>query len=400
MALVLADRVKETTTTTGTGTVTLLGAATGFQSFAVIGNGNTTYYTIAGQTGNEWEVGIGTYTLSGTTLSRDTVLSNSAGTQPTALTFSAGTKDVFVTYPSNKSVNYDASDLLNVSDAAFTLQDNLDATKQAQFQLSGLTTATTFTYTLPALTGSLATIGTLTQTFSGVTTFSNNFTLSGNNTLNLGSSVTSGVITIGGASGTGNIVLGRSTGNQTTNIQIGATTSGSTKTINIGTSGLSGSTTTISIGSAVSGAISTVAASGVWSYSSYANIKALFEAATITASAPAATTNFDVITQAVQYYTTNASANFTLNIRGDGTTSLNTILAVGQSCTLALLVTNGTTAYYPTAYQVDGTSVTPKFQTGTAPTAGNASALDVYVITVIKTASATFTVLASQTKFA
>jgi len=400
MALVLADRVKETTTTTGTGTVTLLGAATGFQSFAVIGNGNTTYYTIAGQTGNEWEVGIGTYTLSGTTLSRDTVLSNSAGTQPTALTFSAGTKDVFVTYPSNKSVNYDASDLLNVSDAAFTLQDNLDATKQAQFQLSGLTTATTFTYTLPALTGSLATIGTLTQTFSGVTTFSNNFTLSGNNTLNLGSSVTSGVITIGGATGTGNIVLGRSTGNQTTNIQIGATTSGSTKTINIGTSGLSGSTTTISIGSAVSGATSTVAASGVWSYSSYANIKALFEAATITASAPAATTNFDVITQAVQYYTTNASANFTLNIRGDGTTSLNTILAVGQSCTLALLVTNGTTAYYPTAYQVDGASVTPKFQTGTAPTAGNASALDVYVITVIKTASATFTVLASQTKFA
>jgi len=380
--------------------VTLLGAATGFQSFAVIGNANTTYYTIAGKTGNEWEVGIGTYTLSGTTLSRDTVLSNSAGTQPTALTFSAGTKDVFVTYPSDKSVNYDASNLLNVSDAAFTLQDNLDATKQAQFQLSGLTTATTFTYTLPALTGSLATIGTLTQTFSGVTTFSNNFTLSGNNTLNLGSSVTSGVITIGGATGTGNIVLGRSTGNQTTNIQIGATTSGSTKTINIGTSGLSGSTTTISIGSAVSGAISTVAASGVWSYSSYANIKALFEAATITASAPAATTNFDVITQAVQYYTTNASANFTLNIRGDGTTSLNTILAVGQSCTLALLVTNGTTAYYPTAYQVDGTSVTPKFQTGTAPTAGNASALDVYVITVIKTASATFTVLASQTKFA
>jgi hypothetical protein len=109
MALVLADRVKETTTTTGTGTVTLLGASTGFQSFAVIGDANTTYYTIAGQTGNEWEVGIGTYTSSGTTLARTTVLSNSDGTQPTALTFSAGTKDVFVTYPSSKSVNLDAS---------------------------------------------------------------------------------------------------------------------------------------------------------------------------------------------------------------------------------------------------------------------------------------------------
>jgi hypothetical protein len=109
MALVLADRIKETTTTTGTGTVTLLGASTGFQSFAVIGNANTTYYAIVAQTGTEWEVGIGTYTLAGTLLARTTVLSNSSGTQPSALSFSAGTKDVFVTYPSSKSVNLDAS---------------------------------------------------------------------------------------------------------------------------------------------------------------------------------------------------------------------------------------------------------------------------------------------------
>lgn len=99
MALVIANRVKETTTTAGTGTVTLLGATTGFQSFAAVGNANTTYYTIVGQTGNEWEVGLGTYTSSGTTLARTTVFSNSSGTQPSALSFSAGTKDVFVTYP-------------------------------------------------------------------------------------------------------------------------------------------------------------------------------------------------------------------------------------------------------------------------------------------------------------
>jgi hypothetical protein len=103
MTFVVADRVKETTTTTGTGTVTLLGASTGFQSFAVIGDANLTYYTIAGQTGNEWEVGIGTYTSSGTTLARTTVLSNSSGTQPSALSFSAGVKDVFVTYPAGVS---------------------------------------------------------------------------------------------------------------------------------------------------------------------------------------------------------------------------------------------------------------------------------------------------------
>jgi hypothetical protein len=109
MALILADRVKETSTTAGNGTFTLAGAAAGFQSFAVVGDGNTTYYCIAGQGTNEWEVGIGTYTSSGTTLARTTVLSNSSATEPTALVFAAGTKDVFVTYPSEKSVNLDAS---------------------------------------------------------------------------------------------------------------------------------------------------------------------------------------------------------------------------------------------------------------------------------------------------
>jgi len=102
MALVLADRVKETTTTTGTGAVTLLGASTGYQSFAAVGNANTTYYTIAGQTGSEWEVGIGTYTASGTTLSRDTILASS--NSGSVVTLSAGTKDVFVTYPAGRSI--------------------------------------------------------------------------------------------------------------------------------------------------------------------------------------------------------------------------------------------------------------------------------------------------------
>ena len=135
-------------------------------------------------------------------------------------------------------------------------------------------------------------------------------------------------------------------------------------------------------------------------FSTYGSIKALFETATITGSAPASTTNFDVVTQAVQYYTSNASTNFTLNIRGDGSTSLNSILATGQSVTIALMVTNGATAYYPTAYQIDGASVTPKWQTGFAPAAGSTSSIDVYALVIIKTANATFTVLAAQTKYA
>ena len=104
MALVVKDRVQETSTTTGTGTITLAGAVSGFQSFSVIGNANTTYYTIVG--GSEWEVGLGTYTSSGTTLSRDTVLASSTGSK---IDFAAGTKNVFVTYPATESVYQDAN---------------------------------------------------------------------------------------------------------------------------------------------------------------------------------------------------------------------------------------------------------------------------------------------------
>lgn len=128
--------------------------------------------------------------------------------------------------------------------------------------------------------------------------------------------------------------------------------------------------------------------------------KALLETATITAAAPTATQNFDAITQQVQFFTTNAANNWTLNIRGSSSVSLNTLMAIGQSLTIAVLTSQGATAYYASALTIDGTSVTPKWQGGTAPTAGNASSTDVYSYTVVKTASATYTVLAAQTKFA
>jgi hypothetical protein len=123
------------------------------------------------------------------------------------------------------------------------------------------------------------------------------------------------------------------------------------------------------------------------------------EAATVTASAPPSTTNYDAKTQSVLYYTTNTSANWTLNIRGDSSTSLNSVMQVGQTITVVLIAVNSTTAYYPNVIQVDGSSVTPKWQGGTAVSSGNASAIDIYTFAVLKTASATFTVFASQTKF-
>jgi len=120
----------------------------------------------------------------------------------------------------------------------------------------------------------------------------------------------------------------------------------------------------------------------------------------IVASAATGTINFDVLTASIWYYTSNASANHTLNVRGDGSTTLSSLLAVGDSMTVVWANTNGTTAYYPSTFQVDGSSVTPKWQGGTAPSAGNASSIDVYTYTIVKTGSAAFTVFASQTKFA
>jgi hypothetical protein len=124
------------------------------------------------------------------------------------------------------------------------------------------------------------------------------------------------------------------------------------------------------------------------------------ETMTISATAATGTINYDVTTQSVLYYTSNASANWTVNFRASSGTSLNTAMTTGQSLTVAFLVTQGATAYYNSAVQVDGSSVTPKWQGGTAPTAGNASSVDIYTYTIVKTGSAAFTIFASQTKFA
>jgi len=120
----------------------------------------------------------------------------------------------------------------------------------------------------------------------------------------------------------------------------------------------------------------------------------------VVGSAPSSTQNIDIKTSSAWVYTSNATVNTVLNIRGDGSTTLNSMLSNNQSITVAVGVTNGSTPYYPTSVTIDGSSVTPKWQGGTAPTAGSANSVDIYAYTIIKTATNTYTVFASQTKFA
>ena len=129
-------------------------------------------------------------------------------------------------------------------------------------------------------------------------------------------------------------------------------------------------------------------------------ITTALEIASVSATAATGTINIDFLSNPVVYYTANATANWTLNIRGNNTTTMNTVMSTGDVATVTFMAQQGATAYYPTVYQIDGTAVTPKWQGGTAPTSGNASSIDTYAVTVVKTAANTYTAFASQTKFA
>ena len=149
-------------------------------------------------------------------------------------------------------------------------------------------------------------------------------------------------------------------------------------------------TTATTSGSSFTGTASTPAAT-------FTNIT---EAASIIASAPGSTVNFYVSSGAIQYHTTAAANNWTMNLTWSSGTTMNSAMSTGNVVSVAHMVTNTGSAYYPSAFQLDGNSVTPKWQGGTAPTSGDTSAVDIYTYTVVKTGNAAFTVFASQTKFA
>lgn len=221
----------------------------------------------------------------------------------------------------------------------------------------------------------------------------------------------------------GQLLIGNSTGNtlvkSTLTAGSGITITNGGGAITISASGSGGTVTNVTAGSGLSGGSITTTGTisldltnanswtGKQTLSGSSSVLAAklvnaIEPITVSATAATGTINYDVTTQSVLYYTTNASANWTVNLRASSGTAMNTALATGETITAAFLVTQGSTAYYNNVVQVDGTTtgVTTKWQGGSAPSSGNASSIDAYTYTVIKTGSATFTVLASQTKFA
>ena len=222
--------------------------------------------------------------------------------------------------------------------------------------------------------------------------------------------ISANVTTVAGISADVTTVAGDSADIQLLADNIGAIATKANAGANSDITSLTGLTTPLSVPQGGTGA-ATLAGAGIaqlavaqtfsakQTFTATQKIQQTLEKMTVSATAATGTINYDCLTQAALYYTTDASGNFTVNFRGDGSTSLDTMMATGESLTIAFLVTNGATPYYNSAVQVDGNSVTPKWQGGTAPTSGNASGIDAYVYNIVKTGSATFTVFASQTQF-
>lgn len=577
MGFRIADRIQETTTTTGTGALTLAGAAAGYRSFATIGNGNQTTYAIIDSTNSVWEVGIGTYTSAGTTLSRDTIFSNSSGTT-VALTLAAGTKTVICTLPAqptitdtiygyqamysrpstgtswntnigyqagysntgasyctnvgyqagysnstsnlNTAIGYQAlkpkTGILNTGVgynangssafgggdyntavggaslatqygssgtavgvyASYSSLNSADTTavgygalytngsgyrvtavgSNAGYYISGSgamesvaigykalygnttsfatgnyntcvgsnsmlnVTATTYATvigysSMQNMTSSSNNIGIGTSVGNAITSSSSNILIGYNagatlSTSSDGTNIGIGYQAFNGGNGGYNIAIGFRTMFQTSgntggyNIMIGYTTgySMAAGSYNVCIGGYQGSGGIIDITTTNNNVVLGDNSGNILLYKVTSGLGGfnvgMADKGTTSATAATGTINFDASTQQVLYYTTAATANFTLNVRSTATATLNAALPTNQTLEIVFMCTNGATPYYMSAFTIDGTSVTPKWLNGTAPTTGNANSIDMYTLRITKTASATYTVLAKQEKYA
>lgn len=220
-----------------------------------------------------------------------------------------------------------------------------------------------------------------------------------------GSITTATDISVAGNVSAGSISGTLTTASQSNITSIGTlsalTVSGNVAAGNVSGTNITGTVTTAAQPNITSvGTLGSLTVTGNVSTTGTTTIQQTLEKTTVSATQATGTISYDALTQTVLYYTSNASGNWTLNVRGNSSTTLDSVMSTGQTLTLVFMVTQGATPYYQTALQIDGNSVTPKWQGGTAPTSGNANSIDVYSVTIIKTGAATFTAIESQAKFA
>jgi hypothetical protein len=252
---------------------------------------------------------------------------------------------------------------------------------------SGKTLNVTGTATLPAA----ATVGGATAVGTTSTQTLTNKTIAfGNNTLtDVASTNTSQTLT--------NKTINASN-NTLTNVSLTTAVTGLLPIANGGTNASTAAGARTSLGAAGLGDAQTFTAKQT--FGNTVKIEEVLEKMSVSATAATSTINFDTLSQAALYYTSDATGNWTLNVRGDSGTTLDTVMATGESLTIVFLVTQGATAYYNSVFQIDGSAVTPKWLGGDAPTEGNASGVDAYTYAIVKTGSAAFTVFASVAAFA
>ena len=400
MALIQADRVKESSSTTGTGNFALGGAVTGFRTFADgVGVSNTCYYVITDD--SSYEVGLGTLNASAT-LARTTVITSSNSNS--AVDWGAGSKNVFTTYPGPKAVVLDSNNELILA-SALGVAGNVSV--GGTFQVTG-----EFNLTDISASGTLdvAGNGSVGGTFNvegDLKNTSGNFTVAPATQIFeiKGSGSTEGQIQLNCAVNThGQIITAADHGVSATNtltLPGGDTIGNANATLvsDTGTQTISNKTfddVTLGTGTAdISTMVSQVAFQN--------NLR---ERTSINTSSATGTINFDILSHNVELRTSDAAANFELNFRGNASTAFSATVAVGQTTSFAFESSMGSTAYYLTAIQIDGSTASPVHWQGgtTAPSEGNAAGIDSYLINITRGAdggsgTAQYTCLASQTQF-